>query len=230
MKKCTKCGVEKPLTEFHNNKSGKDGKLAQCKACKAEYREQHYSNPDNVKIRREGQKKYREDNKDLVRERNRKYKEKNPDKVSAWAKKHYASHRDEVCAKRSAREKKPETRRKRNARTAEYLASNPVADFKYKTRQMLNKAYSRTGVAKTTKALDILGCDFEFLKYWLELTFVENYAIDIEDDMEIHLDHIIPLSTAKTEEDVIRLNHYTNLQWLLATDNFSKGERLDWAI
>lgn len=27
-----------------------------------------------------------------------------------------------------------------------------------------------------------------------------------------HLDHIIPLSTAKTEKEVIILNHYTNFQ------------------
>jgi hypothetical protein len=26
------------------------------------------------------------------------------------------------------------------------------------------------------------------------------------------IDHIIPISSAKTKEDIIRLNHYTNLQ------------------
>ena len=33
------------------------------------------------------------------------------------------------------------------------------------------------------------------------------------------LDHIIPISTAKTEEDVIRLNHYTNFQPLCSHVN-----------
>lgn len=32
-------------------------------------------------------------------------------------------------------------------------------------------------------------------------------------------DHIIPMSCAKTEEDVIRLNHYTNLQPLCSHIN-----------
>ena len=38
-----------------------------------------------------------------------------------------------------------------------------------------------------------------------------NYGWDI--------DHIIPLDTAKTEEDVIRLNHYSNLQPLCSKIN-----------
>jgi hypothetical protein len=33
------------------------------------------------------------------------------------------------------------------------------------------------------------------------------------------IDHIIPISSAKTEEDVIRLNHYTNLQPLCSYTN-----------
>ena len=38
-----------------------------------------------------------------------------------------------------------------------------------------------------------------------------NYGWDI--------DHIIPLSTAKTKEDLIKLNHYTNLQPLCSKIN-----------
>jgi hypothetical protein len=38
-----------------------------------------------------------------------------------------------------------------------------------------------------------------------------NYGWDI--------DHIIPLAPAETEEDVIRLNHYTNLQPLCSYTN-----------
>ena len=40
-----------------------------------------------------------------------------------------------------------------------------------------------------------------------------------------HIDHIIPLATAKTEDEIIRLNHYTNLQPLWAIDNLKKGTR-----
>jgi hypothetical protein len=33
MKKCTKCGIQKPLSEFYNQKLGKNGKRANCKKC-----------------------------------------------------------------------------------------------------------------------------------------------------------------------------------------------------
>lgn len=34
MKTCTKCGIEKPLSEFHNSARAKDGKFSACKACR----------------------------------------------------------------------------------------------------------------------------------------------------------------------------------------------------
>lgn len=43
---------------------------------------------------------------------------------------------------------------------------------------------------------------------------------------EWHLDHIIPISSAKTEEEVIKLNHYTNFQPLWAEDNWNKGNKI----
>ena len=39
MKKCSKCGEEKPLKEFDTSKKAKDGKHTQCKLCRALYRE-----------------------------------------------------------------------------------------------------------------------------------------------------------------------------------------------
>ena len=40
------------------------------------------------------------------------------------------------------------------------------------------------------------------------------------------LDHIIPISLAETEEDIIRLNHYTNFQPLCSyTNRFIKRNK-----
>lgn len=38
-----------------------------------------------------------------------------------------------------------------------------------------------------------------------------------------HVDHVVPLCSADTEEKLYELCHYTNLQPLWAADNISKG-------
>jgi len=43
---------------------------------------------------------------------------------------------------------------------------------------------------------------------------------------EWHIDHIIPLSSAKTEKELYELCHYTNLQPLWKTDNLSKNNKI----
>lgn len=42
MKTCSKCKKDKPLTEFHKNRSRPDGHQGQCKPCKAEVQKQWY--------------------------------------------------------------------------------------------------------------------------------------------------------------------------------------------
>lgn len=46
----------------------------------------------------------------------------------------------------------------------------------------------------------------------------------------VNIDHIIPLATAKNEEDVMKLCHYSNLQLLKAKDNIEKGAKLNWRL
>ena len=43
MKKCCKCKVEKPLTEFNKDKNRKDGHQYKCKSCSAKYYAKHYA-------------------------------------------------------------------------------------------------------------------------------------------------------------------------------------------
>ena len=40
-----------------------------------------------------------------------------------------------------------------------------------------------------------------------------------------HIDHIIPLGTAKTEKDLEKLLHYSNTQPLWAEENLSKSKK-----
>jgi len=75
----------------------------------------------------------------------------------------------------------------------------------------------------------ITGLDSNSLVRHLYSTFEMTYGIprgwiNLKD---VEIDHIIPLHTAKTMEDVKRLNHHTNLQLLLKEDNVSKGMRVN---
>ena len=47
-----------------------------------------------------------------------------------------------------------------------------------------------------------------------------------ENHGEWHIDHIMPMYTAQTEEETLELNHYTNLQPLWAEENLSKSNKI----
>ena len=64
-------------------------------------------------------------------------------------------------------------------------------------------------------------------KYLLK-TFKDRYGYEWDGKESVHIDHIMPLATAKTEEEVIKLCYYTNLQLLKAEDNWRKSDRLDF--
>lgn len=64
-------------------------------------------------------------------------------------------------------------------------------------------------------------------KYLLK-TFKDRYGYEWDGKEKISIDHIMPLATAKTEEEVIKLCYYTNLQLLKAEDNWRKSDRLDF--
>ena len=54
MKTCTKCGVEKPLTEYHKAKGNKDGYENRCKQCKKAASQ----TPEALELRRQRSYKY----------------------------------------------------------------------------------------------------------------------------------------------------------------------------
>lgn len=52
-KRCFKCGVHKPRSEFYKRSSAKDGLQGNCKSCKTKYNQSHYKeNTEVYKTRR----------------------------------------------------------------------------------------------------------------------------------------------------------------------------------
>lgn len=75
---------------------------------------------------------------------------------------------------------------------------------------------------KTASTVDILGVDIATVQKYLERKFTK--GMNWNNHGEWHIDHIIPLASAKNEEELIKLFHYTNLQPLWAKDNLVKNK------
>lgn len=175
------------------------------RAQKNAYMKEYYAkNKDKIKAY---QASYYEANADKVKQRERSSKAKNKDRIDAYNKKYRAEHSKEH---------------------SEYIRRRRHEDPKYNlicaVRNMLNNAFNkRTKVTKAAKAEEILGCTIEFFIEHLQSQFKD--GMTLENHGEWHIDHIIPLSSAKTEEEVIKLNHYTNLQPLWAKENILKRNK-----
>jgi len=153
-------------------------------------------------------KKWRDKNKEYFIE----YKNKNIDKITEYQKEYQLLNKETLSRKRIIRKK-------------EKYSSDTNYKIKSQIRALIYKIFKRNGVSKNSKTVEILGCSFEEFKLYLESKFESwmtwenkglyngdfNYGWDI--------DHIIPISSAETEEDIIRLNHYTNLQPLCSKIN-----------
>jgi len=82
-------------------------------------------------------------------------------------------------------------------------------------------------VNKNWNTLSAIGCGREDFKVYIESLFAEgmnwsNYGMG---DGKWSIDHIKPLSTAQTEQDVFELSHYSNLQPMWWIENVIKSNK-----
>lgn len=104
--------------------------------------------------------------------------------------------------------------------------NDPLYQCIDRIRARINQVFRLNGYTKRSRTYEILGCSYEFLMGYIESKFQP--GMSWENRSEWHIDHIIPLASAKTEEDVIRLNHYKNLRPLWAEDNLRKSDKMDY--
>jgi hypothetical protein len=86
-KVCTKCGVWKPLKEYHKNKAKKDGRQYKCRECTKKYGKQ-YNEVNKEKIK-EQQKQYREVNKEKKKEYDKQYHKDNAEHFKQYYKQYH---------------------------------------------------------------------------------------------------------------------------------------------
>lgn len=211
MKACSKCNDYLPIGKFSKDRSKADGLCTVCKSCKSAYRKKYYA-ANAEKARKESIDWYHQ-NKEYARTKNREYYEKNLDKFKAARKAKYWENPE--AAKRDVRDYNRERAR-----------VDPVFRVRLRCRKRIWEAFVRKGYSKKTKTFEMIGCTPEELCQHLESKFHD--GMTLENYGEWHIDHIIPLASAKTEEEVVSLCHYSNLQPMWASDNVAKGARVDY--
>ena len=152
-------------------------------------------------------KKYEENirltNPTLTKEKLKKFYENNPEKRQEYRKNY--------------KNRKHEQRKERRNIDVIFNLVNRV-------RCRIWKYLTINNITKKNRTLDIVGCTPQELKEHLEKQF--SNGMTWENRVEWHIDHIIPLSSAKTEEELYKLCHYTNLQPLWAVENMKKGNKI----
>ena len=218
LKKCSKCKEIKGLCEFSNGKN-KDGRRSICKSCESDQqRERNNTDPKNYRLTR--------------KEKQELDKQKLQRCGSCMEIKSFDGFNNSKTTKNS---KSNQCRSCRNKYRKEKRKNDPIYKLDINIRGLIHSSLKRKGYTKKSRTHEILGCSYEDFKSHIESKFepwmtwenqglcngTENYGWD--------LDHIVPISSATTEEEVLKLNHYTNFQPLCSHINrVVKRDRLDY--
>ncbi len=152
------------------------------------------------------------------------YNQKNKEKLDKIKQKYVENNKEKV--KQSKKEwfnKNPNYQKEWSYKN---YTSNDLYRLKEIVRARLRVFFNHKNIFKKSKTFEIIGCTPEFLKNYIEKQFTEGMSWDNHSRYGWHIDHIIPLSSAKTEEEIYKLCHYTNLQPLWAEDNLRKSNKI----
>jgi hypothetical protein len=112
-----------------------------------------------------------------------------------------------------------------NKRDLERRNNDIVYRIRRNSASRIGSIFRNNGYSKQSRTHEILGCSFDDLIIYLESKFEpwmnwDNYGEGIyEPNKSWDVDHIMPLSSAKSEEELIKLCHYSNLQPLCSYYN-----------
>jgi hypothetical protein len=206
------------------------------------------------KKRKEDKKKYNIKNKDKISQQRKIYKEKNKERIALWnkeyrnknlkkrrkyvkkyyednkekrrkyAKKYYEDNKEKILKNNKIwyYNNVKKNRERSNTYSKERRKIDPIFKLKCCISSNICKALKAQGYTKNTKTFNILKCDYDFFMQWLNGLASNGHTYGIG---ELHLDHVIPISLAETEDEAILLSHYSNYQLLSADENIVKGNR-----
>lgn len=198
LKKCTKCGEEKDVSNFYSDPRGKHGVSGTCKACRSAYFALRYAENKEKIIGINNA--WRERNKEQLNAARRAWAAKNKDKTKEYFSKWRAKNASiEIARSRDWQEKnREEARRLSN----EWKARNP----QYNSTSRAKKLSATPSWANLERIREI---------------YKEAKRQELLTGKKCHVDHIVPLNSPI----VCGLHVENNLQILFASDNLRKGNR-----
>ena len=118
----------------------------------------------------------------------------------------------------------PEFRKRRSNHAMNRRKTDPnyrlIETIRNRTRISIIKQY------KNSKTINLLGASIDDVRKHIESLWLNGMSWENHGTKGWHIDHIIPLSKCKNEEDMLKLCHYTNLQPLWFEDNLKKSDKI----
>lgn len=253
-KVCSKCKLIKSLEDFNNSSSSPDGKRSDCKECRKHSSRAYYlSNSETVKKKSNlyGKAKSSERRQqlaidferyksqfeaELIQKKlhqkrlkviaDRRYLAANKEARKKYTQEHYLKNKEIYKLKMAEyRDRNKDVLRvNKRAYKVNRLESDPIYKLKFNLSTLIRNVIKNGGYKKSAKTSKVLGADWDTLKLHIESMFAD--GMTWENQGKWHFDHIIPISLAKSEADVLALNHYSNLRPLWGRENIVKSNQL----
>lgn len=204
--KCKECELEKDTSDFYK-KGLYNGKQRYTLLCKNCHKDKYVVG--NEVARNEYAIRYRIDNSEKHKASKAKYRANNKDKILA----HNRLNSEKI-----------------RFRVNEWRKHKIENDILYRSkeaiRRVVSSGFRRMLEKKNARSIDILGCTNEFFIEYIESKFTEGMSWDNYGFYGWHLDHIKPISSAKSYEEIVELSNYTNFQPLWWIDNLKKSNKI----
>ena len=171
-------------------------------------------------------KEWRDKNRDRLNEQQRQKYRENPDAFKERKERYVSSHLEQV--KEARKRYKNENRQKCTDYERTKKQTDPIYRFRTSFTCLISGYLRKKNYKGGKKTWEIVGCDFETFLEYIKSRFedgmtMENYG---HGEGKWNIDHIIPICTARTDEDIEKLNHYSNLRPMWASDNYKRPRKI----
>lgn len=180
-------------------------------------------------------------NKDKIKGQSMRYRVEHEEENKAYRKKYNTDHKQKIkihnaeyyiTHKREIKKYYLDNRERINADRLAYVKRKRLADPLYKMAGNLRKRnghiFKKIGLHKSCKTKELLGADYQTVMRHIESQFI--FGMSWENYGQWHIDHKKPLALAKTEEQLIKLCNYKNLQPLWAEENLRKRDKINFVV